>query len=77
MFKQDQINQLKKMSKDFTKKVDLLSKMTTQQTSKMENEDMKKASIMTHDLKKAMSSAFKGNTSELTSYINKHANINK
>ena len=71
------MKQLKSMSKDFTKKVDVLTRMTQQQTSKMNNEDMKKASTMSNDLKKAMSSAFKGKTADLTSYLDKYADINK
>lgn len=76
MLNEKQIQELKGMSKDFSKKVDVLTKMTKKGTSKLDVESMKHVSSLGVDLKKAMKSAFNGNTDHLNTYI-QNANINK
>lgn len=77
MENQEQINQLRNLASDFTKKVDVLTRMNMKATSKLDHENMKNVAVQGNDLKKAINSAMNGDSKGLTKFIDKHANSNK
>jgi len=60
---------LKSMLKDFTSKIDVITKLQNVANSKLDEEHLKDVAIKRNDLKKAMKDAMKGDTTKLNNYI--------
>lgn len=77
MYTKNQINQLQGLTKDFKKKIDVLTKLNTQASSKLDFDQMKNLKNIGNDLKKSMKSAESGDINQLNKFIQDHANSNK